>query len=280
MGGAVRGERHRRARLRSGPAGPGPTPGNARGREARLRAADSRTPRPARPGRAGGGDPGSGRGSRLRSGERAGARGPQARAARGGESGGAGRRGHRVLDLRSVAEPLAGRLRGAAAGVRRPPLQPGLSDAARRGGRRRGHVRRNEGAGRLRLPLGRLHPLVLDAEIDAFVADRLLEAVWREALHLINDGVATADEIDQAIVYGPRPSVECHGDLPLLPAGRRRGGNGSLPGAVRAYPRAPVDASGRAGADRRPHRPDRRPVRHPGGRPRPSGSWRGCATTA
>ena len=48
-----------------------------------------------------------------------------------------------------------------------------------------------------------LHPLVLDAEIDAFVADRLLEAVWREALHLINDGVATADEIDQAIVYGP-----------------------------------------------------------------------------
>ena len=48
-----------------------------------------------------------------------------------------------------------------------------------------------------------LHPLVLNTEIDAFVADRLLEAVWREALHLVNDGVATADEIDQAIVYGP-----------------------------------------------------------------------------
>ena len=48
-----------------------------------------------------------------------------------------------------------------------------------------------------------MHPLVLDAEIDAFVADRLLEALWREALHLIADGVATADQIDQAIVYGP-----------------------------------------------------------------------------
>ena len=48
-----------------------------------------------------------------------------------------------------------------------------------------------------------LHPLVLGAEIDAFVADRLLEAVWREALHLVDGGVATADEIDQAIVYGP-----------------------------------------------------------------------------
>ena len=48
-----------------------------------------------------------------------------------------------------------------------------------------------------------MHPLVLDAEIDAFVADRLLEAVWREALHLVNDGVATAEQIDEAIAFGP-----------------------------------------------------------------------------
>ena len=48
-----------------------------------------------------------------------------------------------------------------------------------------------------------MHPLVLSKEIDAFVADRLLEAVWREALHLVNDGVATTDQIDQAIAYGP-----------------------------------------------------------------------------
>lgn len=39
-------------------------------------------------------------------------------------------------------------------------------------------------------------------EIDGFIADRLLEAVWREALWLINDGVATASEIDDAIRFG------------------------------------------------------------------------------
>jgi carnitine 3-dehydrogenase len=48
-----------------------------------------------------------------------------------------------------------------------------------------------------------MHPLPLRREIDGFIADRLMEALWREALHLIDDGVATADEIDQAIIYGP-----------------------------------------------------------------------------
>ncbi|MGH6944042.1 MAG: 3-hydroxyacyl-CoA dehydrogenase NAD-binding domain-containing protein, partial [Geminicoccaceae bacterium] len=48
-----------------------------------------------------------------------------------------------------------------------------------------------------------MHPLILRKEIDGFIADRLLEALWREALHLVNDGIATTDEIDQAICYGP-----------------------------------------------------------------------------
>ena len=48
-----------------------------------------------------------------------------------------------------------------------------------------------------------MHPLLVRKEIDAFISDRLQEALWREALHLVNDGVATTDEIDQAIVYGP-----------------------------------------------------------------------------
>ncbi len=48
-----------------------------------------------------------------------------------------------------------------------------------------------------------LHPLVLRHEIDGFIADRLMEALWREALHMINDEVATADEIDQAMIHGP-----------------------------------------------------------------------------
>ena len=47
-----------------------------------------------------------------------------------------------------------------------------------------------------------MRPLVLGTEIDGFVADRLLEAVWREALWLVNDGVATAEQIDDAIRFG------------------------------------------------------------------------------
>lgn len=39
-------------------------------------------------------------------------------------------------------------------------------------------------------------------EIEGFIADRLLEAVWREALWLINDGIATASELDDAIRFG------------------------------------------------------------------------------
>jgi carnitine 3-dehydrogenase len=47
-----------------------------------------------------------------------------------------------------------------------------------------------------------MHPLLVRAEIDAHIADRLLEAVWREALWLINDGIATTEEIDDAIRFG------------------------------------------------------------------------------
>ena len=48
-----------------------------------------------------------------------------------------------------------------------------------------------------------MHPLVVRREIDGFIADRLLEALWREALWLVNDEVATVEEIDDAIRYGP-----------------------------------------------------------------------------
>ena len=47
-----------------------------------------------------------------------------------------------------------------------------------------------------------MKPLRVRKEIDGFIADRLLEAVWREALWLVKDGVATTEEIDDAIRYG------------------------------------------------------------------------------
>jgi carnitine 3-dehydrogenase len=47
-----------------------------------------------------------------------------------------------------------------------------------------------------------MFPLEVRKEIDAHIADRFLEAVWREALWLIKDGVATTEEIDEAIRMG------------------------------------------------------------------------------
>lgn len=48
-----------------------------------------------------------------------------------------------------------------------------------------------------------MHPLHCRVEIEGFISDRLQEALWREALWLLHDKVATADEIDTAIAYGP-----------------------------------------------------------------------------
>ncbi|MBE9553504.1 MAG: L-carnitine dehydrogenase, partial [Proteobacteria bacterium] len=48
-----------------------------------------------------------------------------------------------------------------------------------------------------------MHALHVRKEIEGYLSDRLQEAVWREILHLVNDGVATTGELDDAIKYGP-----------------------------------------------------------------------------
>ncbi|MDE0661053.1 MAG: L-carnitine dehydrogenase [Gammaproteobacteria bacterium] len=48
-----------------------------------------------------------------------------------------------------------------------------------------------------------MHALKVRKEIDGFLSDRLQEALWREALHLVNDDIATTEELDAAITYGP-----------------------------------------------------------------------------
>jgi len=48
-------------------------------------------------------------------------------------------------------------------------------------------------------------PLLLKKEIPGFIATRLQEAIWREALHMIVNGEATVEDIDFAIVNGPGP---------------------------------------------------------------------------
>lgn len=69
------------------------------------------------------------------------------------------------------------------------------------GGERTSEATRNRAAAFYRR-IG-MQPLMLRREIDGFVADRLMEALWREALWLLHDDVATAAEIDDAIRFGP-----------------------------------------------------------------------------
>ena len=47
-----------------------------------------------------------------------------------------------------------------------------------------------------------MKPLHVRKEIDAFIADRLMEAMWRESLWLVKDGIATTEDIDDAVRYG------------------------------------------------------------------------------
>ena len=64
-----------------------------------------------------------------------------------------------------------------------------------------GNIETTERASAIISRLG-MHPLTVRKEIDAHIADRLLEAVWREGLWLVNDGIATTQEIDDVIRYG------------------------------------------------------------------------------
>ncbi|MBN9510684.1 MAG: carnitine 3-dehydrogenase [Alphaproteobacteria bacterium] len=48
-----------------------------------------------------------------------------------------------------------------------------------------------------------MHPLPLRREIDGFLGNRMAQALWREAMWLLHDDVATVEEIDDALRFGP-----------------------------------------------------------------------------
>ena len=43
----------------------------------------------------------------------------------------------------------------------------------------------------------------LHKEVPGHVANRLQAALWREAIHLVADGVASVEDVDKAVVHGP-----------------------------------------------------------------------------
>ncbi|NUM45212.1 MAG: thioesterase family protein [Anaerolineales bacterium] len=71
-------------------------------------------------------------------------------------------------------------------------------------------------------------PLKLTKEIPGFVADRIMEAVWREILHMINNDMATVEEIDMSVRYGPGLRWAMMGPLTVLHLGGGEGGMAHL----------------------------------------------------
>ncbi len=67
-------------------------------------------------------------------------------------------------------------------------------------------------------------PLKLSREIPGFVADRIMEAVWREILHMIDNDMATVAEIEASVRYGPGLRWALLGPLTVLHLGGGEGG--------------------------------------------------------
>ena len=49
----------------------------------------------------------------------------------------------------------------------------------------------------------KMKTLLINRELPGFLSDRLQEALWREGLHIINDGYGSTKDLDDAITYGP-----------------------------------------------------------------------------
>ena len=49
----------------------------------------------------------------------------------------------------------------------------------------------------------KMKTLLINRELPGFLSDRLQEALWREGLHIINDGFGSTKDLDDAITSGP-----------------------------------------------------------------------------
>ena len=64
----------------------------------------------------------------------------------------------------------------------------------------------------------------MEREVPGFIATRLQEAIWREALHMIAAGEATVEQIDTAVTNGPGPRWALMGPCMVFHVGGGEGG--------------------------------------------------------
>jgi len=48
-----------------------------------------------------------------------------------------------------------------------------------------------------------MNPIMVKKELPGYLADRLQEALWRESLHIVNEGYASTEDLDRSIEDGP-----------------------------------------------------------------------------
>lgn len=77
-----------------------------------------------------------------------------------------------------------------------------------------------------------MYPLHIRKEVDAHIAGRFLEAVWREALRLVKDDIATTEEVDTAIRYG---FGLCWAQMGPFEACRVAGGEAGMRHSIRQF---------------------------------------------
>lgn len=66
--------------------------------------------------------------------------------------------------------------------------------------------------------------ITMKQEVPGFIANRLMEAIWREALHMVAADEATVEQIDQAITDGPGLRWPIYGPMMTFHIGGGQGG--------------------------------------------------------
>jgi carnitine 3-dehydrogenase len=70
--------------------------------------------------------------------------------------------------------------------------------------------------------------ITMDREVPGFIGNRLQEALWREALHMVANGEATVEQIDASITEGPGLRWAFHGPMLTFHLAGGPGGMGRM----------------------------------------------------
>jgi carnitine 3-dehydrogenase len=68
----------------------------------------------------------------------------------------------------------------------------------------------------------------MEREVPGFIGNRLQEALWREALHMVANGEATPEQIDASITEGPGLRWAFHGPMLTFHLAGGPGGMGHM----------------------------------------------------